>query len=583
MPFFFFFVLFLSFSLLSLLSASLREKIFLRFLSAPYVLCFSRFVEAQIMKKFLTTLFLSAAFAFVADAQADPPCELLARPSIPQAKVLSAETVPAGAFKLPVELPPWMAGAAGVFKTLPAFCRVIVQATPSADSDIRIEIWFPAENWNGKFQGHGNGGFAGDIDYIHLATSILGGYAAGSTNTGHSAEGTNASWALGHPEKVTDFGYRAIHIMTAIGKEVVRARFGENPKFSYFLGCSNGGRQGLMEAQRYPDDYNGILAGAPANYWTHLLSSGLWDMQALTSDDASYIPAAKLPSIAHAVNAACDAQDGVTDGIVNDPRKCNFKPEAMLCKSGDANDCLTVPQIAALKKLYEGPHGAKAGKIFPGFLPGAEEGPGGWVSWIIGMQPNKTAIAAFTTGYFSNIVYEKADWNYKTADLLQSVKLADEKTVKILNATDANLAPFKARGGKLIIYHGWNDPAISALNSIDYWQSVRAKLGTTEAESFVRLYMLPGVQHCGGGPGADSFGALNSPGPKDSQHNVQTALELWVEKGTVPTSFIAAKHEGFDPSSPVKLTRPVCPYPQVAKYKGSGDPNDASNFICSAE
>jgi len=255
----------------------------------------------------------------------------------------------------------------------------------------------------------------------------------------------------------------------------------------------------------------------------------------------------------------------------------------MLCKSGEANDCLTQPQITALKKLYEGPHETKNGKIFPGFLPGAEEGPGGWLSWIIGMQPNKTAIAAFTNGYFSNIVYEKPDWNYKTADLVQSVRLADEKTSKILNATDPNLAPFRANGSKLIIYHGWNDPAISALNTIDYWQSVRTKLGVNETESFVRLYMLPGVQHCGGGPGADSFGALNSHGPKDPQHNVQTALELWVEKGTAPTSFIAAKHEGFDPSSPVKLTRTLCPYPQSAKYKGSGDPNDASNFSCSTD
>jgi hypothetical protein len=533
------------------------------------------------VKKLLLVMFVLVVFAACARAQS-ASCDSLSKLALPQAKVLAAETVPAGAFKLPTELPPWMAGAAAIFKFLPAFCRVMVQATPSADSDIRIEVWLPAENWNGKFQGHGNGGFAGDIGYVSLASSVISGYASASTDTGHSIQGTDPTWALGHPEKLTDFGYRAIHVMTVVAKEVIRARFSKDPQYSYFLGCSNGGRQALMEAQRYPDDYNGILAGAPANYWTHLLSTGIWNTQALTSDDASYIPAAKLSAIAKAVNGACDAQDGVTDGVVNDPRKCNFKPETMLCKSGDANDCLTEPQITALKKLYEGPHDPSGKKIFPGFLPGAEDGLGGWVTWITGAEKGKSLIGGFTYGYFSEIIYENRSWTAKSADLIQSVKLADEKTAKILNATDANLAPFKTHGGKLIVYHGWNDPAISALNSIDYLESVRAKLGSADAESFVRLYMLPGVQHCGGGPGADSFGALNSPGPKDAQHNVQTALELWVEKGTPPSFLIASKREGFDPASPVKFTRPLCPYPQSTKYKGSGDPNDAANFVCAA-
>ena len=535
------------------------------------------------MKGLVTPLLGTLLFAHSALAQTPAPCESLSKLSLPQAKVLAAETVPAGSFKLPVELPPWMAGAAGIFKSLPAFCRVVVQATPSSDSDIRVEVWLPAENWNGKLQAHGNGGFAGDIDYVHLATSIIDGYASSNTNTGHStAAGTDASWALGHPEKLTDFGYRAIHVMTTLAKEVIRAHFGKAPQYSYFLGCSNGGRQALMEAQRFPDDYNGILAGAPANYWSHLLTSGLWDTQALTADDASYIPTSKLPAIAHTVNAACDEQDGVSDGILNDPRKCNFKPETMLCKNGDGADCLTRPQIAALKKLYQGPHSSR-GKIFPGFLPGAEEGPGGWSTWITGTAPGRSLIAAFTYGYFANIVYGKPDWSFKSASLAEAVKLADERTSRILNATDPNLASFNAHGGKLVLYHGWNDPAISALNTIDYWEAVRAKLGPAQTDSFVRLYMLPGVQHCGGGPGADSFGALNSPGPRDRQHNVQAALELWVEKGVAPSSLTATKYAGFDPASGVKLTRPLCPYPQVAKYRGSGDSYDASNFSCAAD
>ncbi|HLK03811.1 MAG TPA: tannase/feruloyl esterase family alpha/beta hydrolase [Candidatus Acidoferrum sp.] len=536
------------------------------------------------MKTRLSPVFLFLLFAAPVHAQTNPSpsCESLAQLKLPQAKILAAEIVPAGAFKSPVPPPPWMVGIEQLYKSLPAFCRVAVQATPSSDSDIRIEVWLPAENWNGKLQVHGNGGFAGEADLPHLATSILSGYAAASTDTGHTGTAVDAHWALGHPEKVTDFGHRAIHVTTVLAKEITRARFGKDARYSYFLGCSNGGRQALMEAQRYPGDFNGILAGAPANYWSHLLTSGLWDMQALLAEDASYIPANKLPAIAHAVNAACDAQDGVTDGILNDPRKCAFKPESMLCKNGDAADCLTQPQIAALKKIYEGPHNA-AGKIFPGFLPGAEEGPGGWSTWIVGAAPGKSLIAAFTYGYYANIVYEKPDWSFKSADLPESVKLADEKTSKILNATDPDLAPFKSNGGKLILYHGWNDPAISALNTIDYWEAVRARLGAAPTDSFARLYMLPGVQHCSGGVGPDLTSSLDGPGPRDAQHNVVTALETWVEKGTAPSAIIATKYVSDDPAKGAKLSRPICPYPQVAKYKGSGDPNDAANFSCAAD
>src|SRR5215831_15860266 len=217
-------------------------------------------LEEHQMKGSLAAVFFLSLLAIAARAQSTPahvPCESLRRVAIPQTRILGAETIERGAFKLPVELPPWMAAAAGIFKILPAFCRVTVEATPSRDSRIRIEIWLPADNWNGEFQAHGNGGFAGELDYVHLATSILGGYTSASTDTGHSAMATDAAWALGHPEKVTDFGYRAIHVMTAVAKDVIRARFGKGPSYAYFLGCSNGGRQALVEAQRFPDDYNG--------------------------------------------------------------------------------------------------------------------------------------------------------------------------------------------------------------------------------------------------------------------------------------------------------------------------------------
>jgi hypothetical protein len=514
-------------------------------------------------------------------------CEGLAQLELPGAKILSAQTVAAGAFTPPSNMTPWMAGDASFYKMLGAFCRVVVEATPSADSSIKVEVWMPVNGqkgggWNGKLLGQGNGGFAGEIDYHGLGIGVHQGYAAVGTDTGHSGGGTDASWALGHPEKVTDFGYRGIHEMTRAAKAVIKAFYGNDPQHSYFGGCSNGGRQALMEAQRFPEDYDGILAGAPANFWTHLLTKALFDAQATTLDPASYIPSSKLPAIARAVNAACDAQDGVTDGVLNDPRKCHFDPAGMLCKEGDSEKCLTAPQVSALKKLYDGPHDAKGREIFPGYLPGAEEGLGGWGTWITGAAPGKSLLFAFGGGYFSNMVYEKADWNYKTTSVDEAVKAADEKTAQILNATEANLVAFKARGGKLILYHGWNDPAISALNTINYYNEVINRMRGQEPEGFVRLYMVPGMQHCGGGPGTDSFGQ-GGAGVKDAQHNVELALEQWVEKGIAPAAIVATKYEAGDPAKDVKMTRPLCPYPQMAQYKGRGETNDAGNFVCVAE
>ena len=264
---------------------------------------------------------------------------------------------------------PWLAGDPSFYKRLPAFCRVIAEDKPTPDSDIKIEVWLPTSGWNGKFRGQGNGGFAGEIDYRTLGLAVVQGYASAATDTGHAAEGTNATWALGHPEKIIDFAYRAIHEMTVIGKATIKAFYGDAAQHSYFANCSNGGRQALMEAQRYPEDYDGILAGAPANYWTHLLSSALYDAQTTTLDPASYIPTSKIPTIAKAVNEACDAKDGVTDGVLNDPRQCHFDPAALLCKAADSDSCLTQPQVTALKKLYEGAHDSK-GKNFSWILAG---------------------------------------------------------------------------------------------------------------------------------------------------------------------------------------------------------------------
>jgi len=534
-------------------------------------------------------IFVSGAAAFFAVCSASAQgtrssaqaCEALAHLELSKAKVLSSQIMEAGTFTPPSTGTPWLIGSPELYKTLGAFCRVVVQATPSPDSDIQIEVWLPTEGWNGNFQGQGNGGFAGEIDYRRLALAVQKKYASAATNTGHSAGGTDGSWALGHPEKVIDFGYRAIHEMTQISKAIVNAFYGKNQEHSFFSNCSNGGRQALMEAQRYPADYDGILAGAPANFWTHLLTKALADAQATTLDPASYIPASKLPAIARAVNAACDAQDGVADGVLNDPRQCKFNPASLICKAGDSSECLTAPQIATLKKLYKGPRDTKGTLIFPGYLPGAEEGPGGWELWITGLAPGKSLLFAFANGYFSNFVYEKADWNYREITVEQGLKAAEEKNTKTLNAIEPDLSAFKTRGGKLILYHGWNDAAISALNTINYYNDVAAKMGEAEVSAFTRLYVVPGLQHCGGGPGVNSFGQ-DGAGAKDPQHNIELALEQWVEKGVAPSSIVATKYVDDNPAKGVKFTRPLCPYPQSAKYKGTGDPNDAANFVCAA-
>jgi hypothetical protein len=515
-----------------------------------------------------------SAIAFPQDS-----CEKLATAKIPGATITLAQTVPAGTFVGP---PMAFTGLdlTEFYKSLPAFCRVVAEAKPTADSDIKIEVWMPVSGWNGKLQGIGNGGFAGLIDDRQLGMAMSKGYAATATDAGHTGTPVDAKWALGHPEKVIDFGHRGIHEMTRVAKETVHAFYGKTPQRSYFAGCSDGGREALMEAQRYPADYDGILAGAPANYWTALLSMAAWDTQALTLDPASFIPPAKIPTIAAAVLAACDELDGVRDGILNDPRQCHFDAATIECKAGeDTEKCLTAPQDAALKKIYSGPHDAHGHEVFPGYLPGAEEGNGGWGTWITGPAPLKSLMAFFAIGYFSNMVYEKSDWDYKTFTLEDGLKSADEKTEIALNATDADLKPFKDRGGKLILYHGWEDPAIPAINTVNYYQSVVAKMGQQRTDSFVRLYMVTGMQHCNDGPGTDSFGQVGRLVFDDPQHSVDAALEQWVEKGAAPSTIIASKYAPDDKQHP-KMTRPLCAYPQAAKYKGSGDINDAASFAC---
>ena len=504
-------------------------------------------------------------------ARAAQACSELATLTIPGATITRAELVSAGTFTPPAGKP---------IPDLPGFCRVAGISKPSSDSNIQFEVWMPSSGWNGKLRGIGNGGFAGSISYDQLGASVAHGYAAAASDTGHQGEATDGSWALGHPQRITDFGYRAIHETTVDAKIVTRAFYGDNPRRSYFSSCSNGGRQALQEAQRYPADYDGIIAGAPANYWTHLLASAAWDAQVLSGDKASYISADKLQAIETAALAACDELDGVKDHVIENPTRCHYDVSTLLCKGPETDSCLTATQVVALKKLYSGPHTSDAKEIFPGFAPGGEAEPGGWGLWITGPAPEHGLLYAFGTQFFKNMVFNDPNWDYRAFNIERDTKAADEKFAGILNATNPDLRAFNARGGKLIIYHGWSDAAIAPRNTIDYYDTVTAKLGLNETRRFVRLFMVPGMQHCAGGSGANSFGQFNAD-IADPRRDMNTALERWVEQGIAPDQIIAAKRKSdFDSKSEVIRTHPLCAWPLEARYSGSGSPDDAANFTC---
>jgi feruloyl esterase len=486
-------------------------------------------------------------------------CESLASLALPNTTITAVESVAAGGFA-PGGARGRGAGAAApaAIADLPAFCRVSATLKPSTDSDIKIEVWMPVSGWNGKFQGVGNGGWSGNIPYAALMTALRRGYAAAATDTGH--EGGSGQFALGHPEKLVDFGWRALHEMTLKAKSLIATFYGNGPRLSYWVGCSSGGKQGLKEAQRFPEDYDGIVAGAPANYWTHLVTGSIWVAQATLKDPASFISREKYAVIHDAAIAACDAADSVRDGVIEDPARCRFDPKVLQCTGGDASGCLTAPQVAAARKIYGSAKNPRTGQdIFPGMAIGSENG---WAALAGG--PNPLSIAA---DHFKYVVFKDPNWDFKTFDFDKGVELADAIDKEFqLNANDPNLKAFVARRGKLIMYHGWNDQLIAPQNSINYYRAVASAIGGESlSRESVRLFMVPGMAHCSGGDGPNSFDML-------------TALEQWVEQGRAPERIIASRAA----NGVVSRTRPLCPYPQIARYTGSGSTDDATNFVCQA-
>ena len=486
---------------------------------------------------------------FTASTAAAATCESLQSLQLPDTTILSATMVPAGSF-----VPPSAANAPAAQTPpgipVPSACRVVGRVAPA----VNFEVWMPAPGWNGKFQAVGGGGFAGVIGYAPMAAALRRGYATASTDTGHSTPG--GAWALGHPELITDYAYRAIHEMTVKAKTIVETFYGNSPRLSYFVGCSTGGRQALMEAQRFPNDYDGIVSGAPVNFFTHLMAASLWTAFATLKDSASYIPPAKYPLINKAALAACDARDGAADNLIENPQRCSFDPKTLLCAGADNETCLTAPQVEAARKIYSAALNPRTTQeIFPGLAPGGELT---WNALAGGPQPFSIPV-----DFYKYFVYADANWDWRTFDFDKDVAAGDAKFASVLNATDSNMHAFKARGGKLIMYHGWNDQLVQPLNSVNYFNSVSHTMGTKDTDDFLRLFMVPGMQHCAGGVGPNMFDALG-------------ALEQWVEHGTRPDLMIAS----HSTAGAVDRTRPLCPYPQVATYKGSGSVDEAANFAC---
>jgi len=473
-------------------------------------------------------------------------CEDLAKLKLPDATITAAASVAAGQF-----VPPGGQNEKPM-ADLPAFCRVAATLRPSSDSDIKIEVWMPASGWNGKFMGVGNGGWAGRVSYGAMASALKDGYATGSTDTGH--EGANASFVPGHPEKLVDFAYRAVHEMTVSGKAITKAFYSQSAKYSYWNGCSTGGRQGLKEAQKFPGDYDGIIAGAPANNWVALMTGIVWGAHAAHKNEPGNLTEANLKRLHAAVLEACDGLDGVKDGILENPMRCKFDPKVLEC-SGPG--CFTAAQIAAIRMMYSGPVNPRTKQvIYPGMVPGSELG---WDPEV-GLQPLGIGVS-----HFQFVVFNDPKWTYSKLNYDSDIERAWKLDTGLITAMDPNLKPFFDRGGKLLQYHGWNDQQISPVNSVNYYNSVVRTVGEKAVKSSYRLYMQPGVKHCRGGNGTDRFEAVR-------------VIEDWVERGKAPDR-ISSTHIT---DGKVDRSRPMCPYPQVAVYKGSGSTDDEANFVCRA-
>lgn len=494
-------------------------------------------------------------FAVPANAGAPMPCADLVTLDLPDTTMMSAEEVPAGPFPFGSTAPTCASPIAS--PQLPAFCRVIGVVAPA----ITFEVWLPLEGWNGKFQAFGNHGFAGDLDYSDMGPELVKGYAIASTDTGHA--GSDPLPWMQNEQQIIDYGHRGVHEMTLKSKEVVSAFYGRKPKYSYFNGCSTGGKQGLTEAQRYPEDYDGIVVGHPNFDQIGNRAQYVWNGQStFGASPPAPLAGAKLALINNAATAACDLLDGVEDGVIDDPRSCPFQPASLLCAAGqDPATCLTQLEVSALEKVYAGPRNPRTGaSIYPGLVKGSERGWGGHTA-----GPN---IFSTADQFFKFMVFKDPAWDYRGFDFDADYAYAVDNFGHIINATSPDLTAFRKRGGKILFYHSYRSTTHTAPKSIEYYDEVVSFFhkgkgrndGYEKVQSFFRLFMAPGGS---GNQGPDKFDPL-------------PYLERWVEQGIAPDRIIAANIS----AGVVVRTRPLCPYPEVAVYLGTGSTHQAENFVC---
>jgi feruloyl esterase len=524
--------------------------------------------------------------AFVARGAVAATCESLSALSLPNTKITMAETVAPGAFTAPAR------GRGQQFTDLPAFCRVQATLTPTSDSDIKMELWMPssaqgsggqaptaqesggqASAWNGKFRGTGNGGLGGGagIGAGALANGLRGGYATAGHNTGHDGD---SSYAMSHPEKIKDFGYRSAHEMTVASKAIIKAFYGTGPKLSYMAEGGGGTIAALSSAQRYPEDYDTIAVTGMSSYLTRHTFGQMWIWQATHKDAASFIPVAKYAVLHQAALDACDALDGIKDGIIGDVARCKFDPAVTQCKSSSSGDddlkvglkvdlkngraeCLTPPQVEAAKKIYAGPRNPRTGEeVYSPLYPGSELG---WAQLAGGDAP-----LGIPVEFFKYYVFRDPGWDYKArpVNFDADVALSNRPEIQPVNAVDPDLKKFFARGGKLLLVDGWSDTAVPPKVAINYYNAVVARLGAKTVKESMRFFMVPGMGH---GPG--------TTGPENFNFDALGLIEQWKEKNVAPDELIV-KHfkDGMEIGK-----RLVCQYPRVAMYKGSGGPGSAED------
>ena len=489
-----------------------------------------------------------------AQSVADASCTRLTLMKVPGTTINSAQRVNSAEFVAAGGAPATASAPSPSGSSGRPFCRVAATLAPTADSDIKIELWLPVENWNQKFQAVGNGGFSGTISYAAMTAALARGYATASTDTGHP--GASGSFALGHPEKAIDFGWRAVHEMAATSKRIINSYYERAPRVSYWSGCSAGGRQAMKEAQRFPADFDGIVAGAPGLDWTGRAAQALRIAKRLEGNQSGRLSEAHRRLLHTAVVQQCDARDGVTDGVIDDPRRCTFDPGVLACAGAPDATCLTNAQIETVRLMYSAGVNRGTRREIPALYRGSELG---WTDtgWSAGAQ-------SIGLDQFRFVLFQDPRWNISAFDFERDLARAEEADQNTINALDPDIRAFVDRGGKLIQYHGWTDPQISPGISIQYYDRVVEALGGEDrARNAHRLFMAPGMGHCGGGDGPNAFDTI-------------AALEEWVEHGRPPDRIVATRRT----NGVVDRTRPLCPYPQVALYRGAGSTNDAANFVC---